>query len=234
MGRPNFFRMKIDLWPFYYLLPLLIFSLVFGCSATVSETTSPPNSYSSDKSRNSAFEQRLHEAEQSLSREIQATPSETENYIRRAELLEILQLEKEALNVLRQALNSSPTPSQKQKLIHRMAVLRALKLGDEAAAAQDLGHLIPESLFHLDAEAAVEIARNNPETALRHLSQAAHLAQNYDEQALVLYHQALAFQKMGEEDKAVAALYHAINRAENRTLIKDIERLWEVLDTRTP
>jgi hypothetical protein len=39
---------------------------------------------------------------------------------------------------------------------------------------------------------------------------------------------------MGEEDKAVAALYHAINRAENRAVIKDIERLWEVLDTRTP
>ncbi len=169
-----------------------------------------------------------------LAREIQAAPSETKNYIRRAELLEILQLEKEALNVLRQALNSSPTPSQKQTLIHRMAVLRALKLGDEAAAAQDLAQLIPESLFHLDANAALAIARNTPETALRHLSQAAQRAQNHDEQALVLYHQALAFQQMGEEDKAVAALYHAINRAENRALIKDIERLWEVLDTRTP
>jgi len=213
---------------------LLILGLIFGCSARVSETTSPPSSYSRDKSRNSAFVQSLHEAEQSLAREIQATPSETENYIRRAELLEILQLEKEALNVLRQALNSSPTPSQKQKLIHRMALLQALKLGDAAAAAQDLEQLIPDSLFHLDAEAAVEIARNNPETAFRRLSQAAQLAQSHDEQALVLYHQALAFQKMGEEDKAVAALYHAINRAENRAVIKDIERLWEVLDTRTP
>ncbi|WP_144401946.1 S46 family peptidase [Geoalkalibacter subterraneus] len=226
--------MQIDLSPFHYLLPLLILGLVFGCSARIPETTSPSSTYASDKNRNGAFEQRLHEAEQSLAREIQAAPSETEKYLRRAEILEILQLEKEALQVLGQALNSSPTPSQKQKLIYRMAVLRALKLGDNAAAAQDLEQLTPESLFRLDAEAAVEIARNNPEAALRHLAQAASLAQNHDEQALVLYHQALAFQKMGEEDKAVAALYHAINRAENRVLIKDIERLWEVLDTRSP
>jgi len=218
---------------FRFLLLCLIASLAAGCSK--SRPAQPETGAPFVQGENLAFAQKIDADQQNLRQKILSSPDVTENYLRRSELLQILGKNQQALEVLQQALaKSQPTSAQKKTLIHRLVLLQALKLDRPDLTVELLPQLPPDSFLRFDAEAVISIGQNRPRAALESLEQAAALANSHDEQALNLYHQALAFHQMGDETRAVTALYHAINSAENRRLIKDIERLWVILDTQNP
>jgi tetratricopeptide (TPR) repeat protein len=63
--------------------------------------------------------------------------------------------------------------------------------------------------------------------AIKLLNKALEKIRDADQKALLLYHAALIYVKLGDQTNTFGSLYFAINNAEHLGLIRDIEQLWQ-------
>ncbi|WP_305041725.1 hypothetical protein [Geoalkalibacter sp.] len=219
-----------------HLLPALAaLSLALaGCAASFAPKPTRPAIEHAEEGENLVFQRKFEEAEKEFRLALLAAPEETSHYLRHADLLEILGRDQEAREVLTAGLRSSkPDRDQTLHLTHRLILLNALKLDGLKEAVRLLETLPPDSFARTDGAGVIALSQDQPRAALPLFDRAQHLARNTDEQALALYHAALAYLRLEDEKSTSAALYYAITLAENPVLIKDIERLWAKINIKT-
>ena len=220
------------------ILPAGLAGLLLGCLLALSScapapqlTATLPAAEHAQQAENLIFQNNLAQAEKEYQLAILAAPSETTYYLRRAEILEILGLDQKAREAYTSALlDSDPAPEEYDRIHHRLILLLALKLANPQEASALLPHLTEGSFLYTDAAGAQALAQGHIAQALELFTQAQHIAYDNDDQALALYHVALAYHLLDDPKSTSAALYYAINFAENPALIKDIERLWDELN----
>lgn len=220
--------MAIILLRRHLLLALAILSLALvGCAASSAPKPTRPAAEHAEEGEALVFQRKFEEAEREFHLALLAAPEETSHYLRRADLLEILGRDQEAREVLTAGLRSSkPDREQSLRLTHRLILINTLKLDGLKEALRLLEALPPDSFARTDAAGVIALAQDQPRAALPLFDRAQHLARNTDEQALALYHAALAYHRLKDQKSTSAALYYAITLAENPVLIKDIERFW--------
>lgn len=151
-------------------------------------------------------------------------------YLRRGELLERNDCPAKARRNYQTGLKKiSADDPLRPELVHRLALLLALKL-DSAAEARPLLLQLPiDSPRRDDLLGVLASIEGNQREALLRFNAA--LAQNPDKNlvATILYHAALAYQRLGDEKNTSGSLYNAINFTSNLATARDIENLWNRL-----
>lgn len=212
-------------------LLLSVFSVLAGCTAAGDLAPSLPAEEHAQRAENLVFQRKTDEAAREYRQAVLAAPSDTGNYLRLAELHEIGGELSRAESVLNSALEqSAPTAEQRIIILHRRALLQALKLGTPEKASRSLAQMPSDSLAYKDTQGAIALGQGHWHEALTHFAAARERARGNDDQGLVMYHAALAYYRLSQESNAAKALYHAINLAENAALIHDIKQLWKNLD----
>ena len=114
--------------------------------------------------------------------------------------------------------------------MHRLALIDANHLFklDEAEAL--LKRLPPRSIEKLDLAAFLYYQASQYDEAIELLNKALEKVRDADQKALLLYHAALIYVKLGDEKNTFGSLYFAINNAEHLGLIRDIEQLWQEIN----
>ncbi|WP_429884390.1 hypothetical protein [Geoalkalibacter halelectricus] len=221
---------------FLLVAMLSCLGLLASCTPPSPSSPQPSPTLSAEehaqRAENFVFHRDLEQAATEYQLAILADPLETAYYLRRAEILEILGRDLEARKTYTDALlDSAPNQDQSDLLHHRLILLLTLKLAEPQEAAALLPHLPEGAFLYVDASGALALARGQIALALDRFTLAQHLGRDNDEQALALYHVALAYHLLNDEKSTSVALYYAINLAENAALIRDIERLWELVST---
>ncbi len=212
----------------YFLLLSLLLASLSGCAAfpRIDE------SLSADQYRERAdvqiFKKDYLGAARSLEAAIRKDPTDGALYLKHGEILEILGRDRQARTTYRQALEAARPAPENEQIAWRLALLLALKLSDPAAAKQTLPHFAEGSLERTDLEGVLALQQGRLGEAIERFGEALKLAgEQYT--ARILYHAALAYNEMGEEEKTFISLFHAINQARNLADEKDIERFYNRL-----
>jgi tetratricopeptide (TPR) repeat protein len=162
-------------------------------------------------------------------------PGNGRYYLRRGELLEALDRDREARKVYSDGLKNvaSQTPEHLE-LMQRQALLCAEHLQDIDTAEDLLAEMPTGSVARLDLAGYLYYQAGQPELALKLYNQALGLATDPDQKAIVLYHAALVYDALKDEINAVTSLFHAINHASHLGLIRDISALWAQVNVSQP
>lgn len=166
---------------------------------------------------------------------IAKAPTVGKYYLRRGELLERIDEDKQARKVYRAALDRIPEDDPDRiELIHRLALIDANHLYklDEAEAL--LAQLPNNSIARYDLAAFLYYQANQPKPALELLNKALARVREADQKALLMYHASLVYHELGDEKNTFGSLYHAINLSEHLGLIRDIENFWELINREEP
>ncbi|MDT8443327.1 MAG: hypothetical protein RQ722_03460 [Desulfuromonadales bacterium] len=152
-------------------------------------------------------------------------------YLRRAELLERIDEDKEAHRTYEQAIKRVPEndPDHLQ-IMHRLALIDAnhlFKLDDAEALLQKMPGT---SIERYDLAAFLYYQASQYEESITLLNKALEKVKTADQKALLLYHAALVYVKLGDQKNTFGSLYYAINNAEHLGLIRDIEQLWQAIN----
>jgi len=165
---------------------------------------------------------------------IREEPTIGSHYLRRAEVLERIDEDKEAHRTYEQGLKRVPEDDPDQlELMHRLALVDANHLFKLDEAEELLTRLPPRSIEKLDLAAFLYYQASQYTEAIELLNKALEKVRNADQKALLLYHAALIYVKLEDEKNTFGSLYYAINNAEHLGLIRDIEQLWQELN-KTP
>lgn len=162
-------------------------------------------------------------------------PDNGRYYLRRSELQEALGRDKEARANYRDGLSRTVKSSPEYlELMHRQALLSAEHLQDIDTAEDILEQLPAGSVPRLDLAGYLYYQANQPELAIKMFNQALGLAKDNDQKAIVLYHAALVYDSLKDEQNSVTSLFHAINNATHLGLIRDISALWSKVNANQP
>lgn len=152
-------------------------------------------------------------------------------YLRRAEVLERIDEDKEARLTYERALKVVPEedPAHLQ-IMHRLALVNANHLF-RIEEAEDLLLKMPDkSIEYLDLSAFLYYQSSQYEQAIGILNKALERVRTADQKALLLYHAALVYVKLEDQKNIFGSLFYSINNAEHLGLIRDIEQLWQELN----
>jgi tetratricopeptide (TPR) repeat protein len=156
-------------------------------------------------------------------------------YLRRAELLERVDLDEEAQETYDEALENVPADDPDYlQLIHRLALVDAnhLKRIEEAEAL--LQKMPDGSIEKIDTAAFLYYQSSQYDMAIKLLNKALEKVRDADMKALLLYHAALVYLELGDQKNTFGSLYFSINNAEHLGLIRDIEQLWQEINKEPP
>lgn len=168
-----------------------------------------------------------HDASEQYALAIAKEPANGRLYLRRGELLEVLDRVDKARAVYQRGLDKvgDKTPEH-QQLTHYLALLCATDLYDLETAEKLLGALPQGSVQRLDLSAYLYLQTGQSEEALKLLNMALPRAEDPNQKALILYHAAIIYDQFHDEKNTFTSLYHAINNATNLSLIRKIEAMW--------
>ena len=162
---------------------------------------------------------------------IEKDPSVGKYYLRRCELLERIDQDKEAYYTYEDALeNITQEDPSRLELTHRLALINANRLYDLDRAEELLQEIPGNTIERLDLAAFLYYQSSQFDTAIKLLNKALMKVDDPDMKALMLYHAALIYHKIGDDKNTFGSLYYAINHAEHLGLIRDIEQLWQELN----
>lgn len=152
-------------------------------------------------------------------------------YMRRAELLERIDQDKEAQRTYEQALKTVPEQDPDHlQLMHRLALIDANHLYRLDQAEELLQKMPDRSIERYDLAAFLYYQASQYEQSLELLNKALERVRDADQKALLLYHAALVYVKLNDQKNTFGSLYYSINNAEHLGLIRDIEQLWEEIN----
>ncbi len=152
-------------------------------------------------------------------------------YLRRAELLERIDEDKEARRTYERALEMVPEDDPDQiQVMHRLALIDANHLFKLDEAEELLQRLPGKSVERLDLAAFLYYQSSQYDIAISLLNKALERVRNADQKALLLYHAALIYVALEDQKNTFGSLYYAINNAEHLGLIRDIEQLWQEIN----
>ena len=152
-------------------------------------------------------------------------------YLRRAELLERIDEDKEAQSTYERALEMVPEDDSDQiQVMHRLALIDANHLFKLDEAEELLQRLPGKSVERLDLAAFLYYQSSQYDVAISLLNKALERVSSADQKALLLYHAALIYVALGDQKNTFGSLYFAINNAEHLGLIRDIEQLWQEIN----
>ena len=152
-------------------------------------------------------------------------------YLRRAEILERIDEDKEAYRTYKRALKMVPEDDPDYiQIMYRLALVDANHLYNLDEAEELLQRLPKRSIEKLDLTAFLYYQANQYDTAISLLNKALEKVKTADQKALLLYHAALIYVKLQDQKNTFGSLYYAINNAEHLGLIRDIEQLWQEIN----
>lgn len=159
-------------------------------------------------------------------------PTVGQFYLRRAEVLERIDQDKEARLTYEHALKNVPEEdSGHLQIMHRLALVNANHLF-RVEAAEDLLLRMPEnSVEQIDLSAFLYYQSSQYNLAISLLNKALERVRSADQKALLLYHAALVYVKLEDQKNIFGSLFYSINNAEHLGLIRDIEQLWQELNS---
>lgn len=158
-------------------------------------------------------------------------PTVGQFYLRRAEVLERIDQDKEARLTYERALKKVPKEDHGHlQIMHRLALVNANHLF-RVEAAEDLLLQMPEnSIEQIDLTAFLYYQASQYERSIQLLNKALEQVRSADQKALLLYHAALVYVKLEDQKNIFGSLFYSINNAEHLGLIRDIEQLWQELN----
>jgi tetratricopeptide (TPR) repeat protein len=152
-------------------------------------------------------------------------------YLRRAEILERIDEDKEAHRTYERALDMVPEDDPDFiQIMHRLALVDANHLYKLDEAEELLERLPKRSVEKLDLTAFLYYQASQYDTAISLLNKALEKVKTADQKALLLYHAALIYVKLQDQKNTFGSLYYAISNAEHLGLIRDIEQLWQEIN----
>lgn len=162
-------------------------------------------------------------------------PTVGKYYLRRSELLERIDQDKEAYGNYRQALEMVPEDDPDHlAIMHRLALINANHLF-KIEEAEDLLQRMPEnSIEKYDTAAFLYYQASQFDQSIKLLNKALERVRSADMKALLLYHAALVYVKLKDQKNTFGSLYYSINNAEHLGLIRDIEQLWIEINQNSP
>jgi tetratricopeptide (TPR) repeat protein len=168
-----------------------------------------------------------HDASELYTLAIAKEPGNGRYYLRRGELLEVLDKADKARAVYQRGLDKvGDKAPEYQQLAQSLALLCATDLYDLDTAEKLLGTLPLGSVQRLDLSAYLYLQTGQSEEALKLLNMALPRAEDSNQKAMILYHAALIYDQFHDEKNTFTSLYHAINNASNLALIRKIEAMW--------
>ena len=162
---------------------------------------------------------------------IAKAPTVGRYYLRRAEVLERIDQDKEAHQTYEQAMQmvAEDDPDHLQ-IMHRLALIDANHLF-KLDEAEDLLQRMPStSIERYDLAAFLYYQASQFDESIALLNKALERVRSADQKALLLYHAALVYVKLNDQKNTFGSLYYAINNAEHLGLIRDIEQLWQSIN----
>lgn len=209
-----------------FLMILLLAGLLTGC-AMMAPTDPRPAKELVAAAEDLVSRKAYHDASELYAKAIAKDPGNAGYYLRRGELLEVLDDVKTASEVYKKGLRKlSDTAPERQQLTYQLALLSATNLYDLDKAEELLETLPLGSVPRLDLSAYLYLQTGQTEEALKMLNQALPRAEEPNQKALILYHAALIYDQYHDEKNTFTSLYHAINSATHLGLIRKIEELW--------
>ena len=152
-------------------------------------------------------------------------------YLRRAEVLERIDEDKEAYRTYEQAMEMVPEDDPDHlQIMHRLALINANHLYKLDEAEELLQRMPGTSIERYDVAAFLYYQASQYNESLELLNKALERVRSADQKALLLYHAALVYLKLEDEKNTFGSLYYSINNAEHLGLIRDIEQLWQEIN----
>lgn len=173
-------------------------------------------------------------AADALGKAIEALPASASLYLRRAEFLEGSGRMPEARDVygagLRKTGRSDPLRAQ---IAWRLALLEALHLDTPRRAEAQLSRLPADGPLRDDLQGVLALTAGDLRQAVIHFNAALQRQPEQEVTAAVYYHASLAYHRLGDSRNTYGSLFHAVNNAGHRGVIRDIETLWELLNAQS-
>lgn len=152
-------------------------------------------------------------------------------YLRRSEILERIDEDKEAYRTYQEAMQmvAEDDPDHLQ-IMHRLALIDANHLYKLDEAEELLQRMPGTSIERYDLAAFLYYQASQYDQSIDLLNKALKRVTSADQKALLLYHAALVYLKLDDQKNAFGSLYFSINNAEHLGLIRDIEQLWQEIN----
>ncbi len=152
-------------------------------------------------------------------------------YLRRAEVLERIDEDKDAFRTYERAMEMVPEDDPDHlQIMHRLALIDANHLYKLDEAEELLQRMPGTSIERYDTAAFLYYQASQYDESLNLLNKALERVRSDDQKALLLYHAALVYLKLEDEKNTFGSLYYSINNAEHLGLIRDIEQLWQEIN----
>jgi tetratricopeptide (TPR) repeat protein len=152
-------------------------------------------------------------------------------YLRRAEVLERIDEDKDAYRTYEQAMKMvSEDDPDHLEIMHRLALIDANHLYKLDEAEELLQRMPGTSIERYDTAAFLYYQASQYDESIKLLNTALERVRSADQKALLLYHAALVYLKLEDEKNTFGSLYYSINNAEHLGLIRDIEQLWQEIN----
>jgi tetratricopeptide (TPR) repeat protein len=214
---------------------LLTGLLLAGCTAFLAPVDPRPVEEIVAQAENMVRRKAYGEAVGLYARAIAKQPDNGSYYLRRSELLEAVDRDREARANYQDGLaRLAKGSSERIELMYRLALLSAEHLQDIDTAEDLLAQLPSGSLQRLDLAGYLYYLTNQHEEAIKVFNQALAVAQNADQKASVLYHAALIYHALQDEKNTTTSLFLAINNASHLGLIHDISAMWSKVNADMP
>lgn len=206
----------------FVLWLILFLPLLPGCSILLPDPLTPEQHLAQAETFKSKRDYTA--AAKSVAKAIRKRPADGKLHLKHGEFLEVAGSPERARKTYRRGLETIPDgdPSRLE-LSYRLLQLLSLKLSALDEARPLLAALPAGSVEHIDAEGCLAYAQSQHQQALRFFDKARELVTDQDMTARILYHTALTYHQLGDEDHAMLALFHAINQAQSLGVRKDIE-----------
>lgn len=216
-------------------LLLLACLLLTGCAAFQSPVDPRPVEELVAQAENMVRRKAYGEAVGLYAKAIAKQPDNGSYYLRRSELLEAIDRDREArANYQAGLAKLAQGSTERIELMYRLALLSAENLQDIDTAEEILTQLPAGGLQRLDLAGYLYYLTNQHEEAIKIFNQALAVAQSPDQKASVLYHAALIYNALNDEKNATTSLFLAINNASHLGLIHDISAMWSKVNADQP
>lgn len=203
--------------------------LLAGCAIP---GNSPHDGLSAEEYRQQAYhsihEKRYAGGAKLLQKAIDREPR-SEDYLLLGDLREVLEQYRAARSAYKKGLATKPGAKLHQALVFHWATLEALEFNNPTEAAELASGLNENSAEALTLQAIQALQKNHFDTALRLTDQVSSRPADQEIKGWAHYHAARAWIAVGNESKALEALFFAINNARGHGLVSRITRLWEDL-----
>lgn len=165
---------------------------------------------------------------------IAKAPGDAHLYVLRGSLLEALERNEAARSAYQTGLGHAATGSDlAAHLSYRLALFYLLKDHAPTQARALLGAVPADSVPGIDLQALLQLQQDQPRQALATINQALAEQPDGNETARLLYHGALAYQRLKDPKDLNIAIFRAVGLAEDPALIMNIEHFWTAVNARS-